>query len=129
LVAGALALAGLAVLRSDARYVFDGLTGKALPLTIASTALGGAALVALVRGAPRGTRVLAAGAVAAIVWGWGVAQRPYLLPKSVTIAGAAGSHGTLVAVMIVFGVAVAVVLPSLAFLYALAQRGIVQEDT
>jgi cytochrome d ubiquinol oxidase subunit II len=128
LVAGALAIAGLVVLHSDARYVFDGLTGKALPLTIASAALGGAALVALVRGAPRGTRVLAAGAVAAIVWGWGVAQRPYLLPKSLTIAGAAGAHDTLVVLVVVFAVAVAVVLPSLGLLYALAQRGAVQEN-
>jgi len=126
-VAGVLAVVGLIVLHSDARYVYDGLTGKALPLTIISAVLGAAALVALVRGAPRGTRVLAAGAVTAIVWGWGVAQRPYLLPKSLTISQAAGAHDTLVAVVVVFVVAVVVVLPSLALLYTLAQRGVVQE--
>ncbi len=127
-IAGALAVAGLVVLHSDARYVFDGLTGKALPLTIVSAVLGAAALVALVRGAPRGTRVLAAGAVTAIIWGWGVGQRPYLLPKSLTIDQAAGDHSSLVAVLVVFLVAVAVVLPSLGLLYVLAQRGMVQED-
>jgi cytochrome bd ubiquinol oxidase subunit II len=127
-IAGALAVAGLVVLHSDARYVFDGLTGKALPLTIVSAVLGAAALFALVRGAPRGTRVLAAGAVTAIVWGWGVAQRPYLLPKSLTISQAAGTHDTLVAVIVVFVAAVLVVLPSLGLLYTLAQRGMVQED-
>jgi cytochrome d ubiquinol oxidase subunit II len=127
-VAGALAIAGLVVLHSDARYIYDGLTGKALPLTIISAVLGAVALVALLRGAGRGTRVLAAGAVTAIVWGWGVAQRPYLLPKTLTIDGAAGAHDTLVAVMIVFVVAVVVVLPSLGLLYTLAQRGMVHED-
>ena len=71
--------------------------------------------------------MLAAGAVTAIVWGWGVAQRPYLLPKSLTISQAAGAHDTLVAVLVVFVVAVLVVLPSLALLYTLAQRGMVQE--
>jgi cytochrome d ubiquinol oxidase subunit II len=126
-VAGVLAVVGLIVLHSDARYIYDGLTGKALPLTIVSAVLGAVALVALVRGAPRGTRVLAAGAVTAIVWGWGVAQRPYLLPKSLTISQAAGAHDTLVAVVVVFVVAVLVVLPSLGLLYTLAQRGVVQE--
>ena len=126
-VAGALAIVGLIVLHSDARYIYDGLTGKALPLTIISAVFGAAALVAVVRGAPRGTRVLAAGAVTAIVWGWGVAQRPYLLPKSLTISQAAGTHDTLVAVIVVFVVAVVVVLPSLGLLYVLAQRGVVQE--
>ena len=53
-VAGALAIAGLIVLHSDARYIYDGLTGKALPLTIVSAVLGAAALFALLRGAPRG---------------------------------------------------------------------------
>src|SRR3954453_23316218 len=126
---GALAIACLVVLHSDARYIFDGLTGKALPLTIVSAVLGAAALVALVRGVPRGTRFLAGGAVAAVVWGWGVAQRPYLLPKSLTIDKAAGAHDTLVVVMVVFVIAVVVVLPSLGLLYPLAQRGMVQEDT
>jgi cytochrome bd-type quinol oxidase subunit 2 len=50
------------------------------------------------------------------------------LPKSLTIDQAAGAHDTLVAVVVVFLVAVAVVLPSLGLLYALAQRGMVQEN-
>jgi cytochrome bd ubiquinol oxidase subunit II len=127
IVAGALAVAGLFVLHSDARYIYDGLTGKALPLVIASAIFGGAALVMLVRNASRGTRVLAAAAVTAIVWGWGLAQRPYILPKSLTIDQAAGAHDTLVAVVVVFVVAVVVVLPSLGLLYVLAQRGMVRE--
>ena len=39
LVAGALAVAGLVALHSDARYVFDRLTSEALPLVILSVAL------------------------------------------------------------------------------------------
>ncbi len=33
----------------------------------------------------RGLRPLAVGAVVAVIWGWGVAQFPYLLPTSLTI--------------------------------------------
>ena len=39
LVTGAIAVAGIFVLRDDARYVYDGLTSEALPLVIASAAV------------------------------------------------------------------------------------------
>ena len=58
------------------------------------------------RGARRGARPLAVGAVVAVVWGWGVAQYPYLLPQKLTIADGAATSATLTAVLIVFGVAV-----------------------
>ena len=56
LVAGVLAVAGLVVLHQDARFVFDGLKGDALPLVIASFVCGVAVLVLLYRGARRGAR-------------------------------------------------------------------------
>ena len=89
-VAGVLAAAGIVDLHADARYVYDGLTGDALPLVIVSALCGVGVLVLLRRGARRGARALAVGAVVAVVWGWGIAQHPYLLPKDLTIeAGAA----------------------------------------
>ena len=48
------------------------------------------ALALIARSARRGARELAVGAVVAVIWGWGVAQFPYLLPERLTIsAGAA----------------------------------------
>ena len=80
-MAGALAVAGIFVLRADARFIYDGLTSEGLPLVIASAAVRRwRALVLLRRGARRGVRPLAVGAVVAVIWGWGVAQYPYLLP-------------------------------------------------
>ena len=84
-------------------------------------------LVLLYRGARRGTRVLAAGAVAAVVWGWGVAQHPYLLPPTLTIDDAAAPSATLTSLLIVFGVAVVLVLPALGLLFTLVQRNLVEE--
>jgi cytochrome d ubiquinol oxidase subunit II len=127
-VTGGLAVAGLIVYHADARYIYDGLVGDALPLVILSAVCGAAVLAILWRGGRRGTRPLAIGAVVAVVWGWGVAQHPYLLPKSLTISEGAGAQTTLEAVLIVFAVAVLVVLPSLGFLYTLAQRGVVEEE-
>ena len=125
--AGALAVAGIVVLRSDARFVNDGLTSEGLPLIIVSAVCGVAVLVLLRRGARRGARALAVGAVAAVVCGWGVAQHPYLLPQVLTIDAGAAPSATLTSVLIVFGVAVVVVIPSLALLYTLAQRDLIAE--
>jgi len=128
-VTGGLAAAGLVLLHSDARYVYDGLTSDGLPLVILSLLCGIAVLVLLRRGARRGARPLAAGAVAAVIWGWGVAQHPYLLPQTLTIADAAAPSATLTGVLIVFGVAVVLVLPSIGLLYTLVQRNLVEESS
>ena len=63
-----------------------------------------------------------------MIWGWGVAQYPYLLPQTLTIEQGAGASDTLTAVLIVFGVAVVVVLPALGFLYVLSQRSVLEGE-
>jgi len=126
---GALAAVGLVFLHRDARFVFDGLTGDGLPLVILSLVCGIGVLVLLHRGARRGARPLAVGAVAAVIWGWGVAQWPYLLPQTLTISAAAAPSATLTGVLIVFAVAVVVVLPSIGLLYTLVQRNLVEETS
>ena len=63
-----------------------------------------------------------------MIWGWGVAQYPYLLPQTLTIADGAAPSATLTGVLIVFGVAVVLVLPSIALLFTLAQRSLVEEE-
>jgi len=126
-VAGAIAIAGLAIYHADARYVYDGLVGDALPLVIVSVVCGAGVLAILWRGGRRGARPLAIGAVVAVIWGWGVAQHPYLLPKSLTISQGAAGQPTLEATLIVFAIAVVVVLPSLGFLYTLTQRSVLEE--
>ena len=58
-----------------------------LPLVIVSALCGLGVLVAPpARRQPRALRPLAVGAVVAVIWGWGVAQFPYLLPTSLTIS-------------------------------------------
>jgi cytochrome bd ubiquinol oxidase subunit II len=128
-VTGALAVVGLVFLHRDARYVFDGLSGDGLPLVILSAACGTGALVLLQRGARRGARPLAVGAVVAVVSGWAVAQWPYLLPEKLTIADAAAPSATLTGVLVVFGVAVVVVLPAIGLLFTLVQRDLVAETS
>jgi cytochrome d ubiquinol oxidase subunit II len=126
--AGVFAVAGIFALHSDARYVYDRLLAEGLPLVILSAACGIGVLAMLLRRAHSGLRPLAIIAVAAVIWGWGVAQFPYLLPTDVDIASAAAPGPTLTTVLVVFGVAAVTILPALGLLYTLAQREMVGES-
>ena len=54
-----------------------------------------------------------------MIAGWGVAQNPYLLPQKLTVTQAAAPSATLTTVLIIFGVAVVLVLPSIGLLFTL----------
>ena len=80
------------------------------------------------RGSLRYVRPLAVAAVVAIVWGWGVAQFPYLLPQDLTISAGAGTGPTLTMILIVFVLAVILVIPALGLLYSLQQKSRLETD-
>jgi cytochrome bd ubiquinol oxidase subunit II len=122
-VAGALALGGLAIVHDDAREIWDGLTsGAGLGAVIVSGVAGVATMLLVLRSRYELARVTAALAVAAIIAGWALAQRPYFLP-GLTIDEAAASHSTLIAVLVGVGLGAIVLLPSLALLFRLFLRG------
>src|SRR6185312_6170379 len=122
-VAGALALAGLLVIRASAESLWHGLTsGLGLALVIVS-ALAGVVTMVLVffeRFGP--ARASAALAVAAVIAGWAAAQSPLLLP-GLTVAEAAAGRSTLIATIVAVGAGALVLVPSLAVLYSLVLRG------
>jgi cytochrome d ubiquinol oxidase subunit II len=126
--AGIISVIGIFVLRSDARYLFDELTTKALPLVILAAGCGTASLILLTRRAERGARLLAIGAVASIIIGWGVAQWPYLLPETLEITDAAAPTGTLNALLIAAIGAALIVVPGFVLLYALDQKSLLPDE-
>ena len=106
-----LMMAGLASALAPHRNVLDHRLG---------VLMGVAALVvfwALWQRRYRLARVAAAGQVGLILWGWGVAQYPYMLPPDLTIAGAAAPRKTLELVLIAVGVGAVVLFPSLYYLF------------
>ena len=121
-VAGALSIAGIAVVQMDAPVLAGELVRDGWPFVVAAGAFGTVALVRLATGSLRGTRVLAVAAVVALVWGWGVAQYPYILPDTLTLAQAAAPPGSQEALLVVFIVAAVLIAPSLALLFVLDQR-------
>ena len=123
LVAGAIALGGLLVLRSDAELVWDGLTSGWGLVAVLASALAGAVTITLVwRGRFEPARYTAAVAVGAIVAGWALAQNPTFLP-GLTVEEAAASHTVLVATLVSVGIGVLVLAPSLALLFGLVLKG------
>jgi cytochrome d ubiquinol oxidase subunit II len=118
-----LAVAGLLVLRSDARALFDDLTSGAGLIAVLVSAGAGVVTLVLVRAARYGpARVSAALAVAAIVAGWGIAQSPDILP-GLTVHAAAASHATLVALLISIALGLIVLVPALVLLFGLVLSG------
>jgi len=106
-----LMMAGLAFALAPHRNVLD----HRLGVLMGVAAL--AAFGALWQRRYRLARIAAAGQVALILWGWGVAQYPYMLPPDLTIAGAAAPKITLEVVLIAIGVGAIVLFPSLYYLF------------
>jgi cytochrome d ubiquinol oxidase subunit II len=67
--------------------------------------------------------------VALVVGAWGLAQRPYLIPTSLTVSQAAGASTTLRWLMLVSVIAVVLVGPPLVLLYRLDTVGALQPLT
>jgi cytochrome d ubiquinol oxidase subunit II len=129
LVTGAAAVGALAVLHADARDLFDGLTSGLGLVAVAASAVAGVATFALVLGERfLLARLTAAAAVAAVVVGWFLAQRPYVLPPHLTLEQAAASDATLTAVVIGTGAGMVLLAPSLWFLYRLVLRGQLDQE-
>ncbi|WP_369244009.1 cytochrome d ubiquinol oxidase subunit II [Streptomyces sp. R41] len=129
-VIAVLALIGLGVTHDDARYVYDGLTsgiGLVLVILAAVSALATAGL--LFRFATGWARLTAAASVALVVFAWGLAQRPYLIPTSLTVSQAAGASTTLRWLALVTLIAIVLVGPALVLLYRLDTRGALQPLT
>jgi cytochrome bd ubiquinol oxidase subunit II len=128
-VTGAVALAGLLVLRSDARDLYDGLTsGGGLAMVLVSGAAGVVTLALVYRERYGLARVSAAAAVAAIVVGWVLAQSPYVLPPELTLEEAAASDATLSAVVIGVAAGMVILVPSLWWLYRLVLQGRLDQE-
>ena len=126
---GALAGGTFEELSSSAPYVYGRLTGIALPLVAISIAAGFAVLGMLwLRWYhPVFLRATAAIAVATVVWGWGLAQYPYLVPTSLPLAAGSAPTDSLVGEFVVAGLALLLVAPGFALLYFLQQRRMLTE--
>jgi cytochrome bd ubiquinol oxidase subunit II len=121
--AGVVALVGLLVLHEDAHFLYARLLrGSALAAVIVSALAGLATLALVARERFEPARYSAALAVAAVIAGWALAQRPVLL-KGLTVQQAAAPHDTLVLVIVAVLGGALLLFPSLALLFRLVLAG------
>jgi len=120
---GAFTLVGIAVLHADSPRLFHELLSRGLPLVVVAALCGLASVTLIRRAAPRLLQALAVVAVASVVAGWGVAQYPYLLGTHLSLGEAAAPTPTLWALTVVAAAALLLVVPAMALLFVLVERG------
>ncbi|MFE2063332.1 cytochrome d ubiquinol oxidase subunit II [Streptomyces sp. NPDC059467] len=119
-----LAVVTLFVTHGDAPHVWHGLThGVGLVFVIVAALATLATVWLLTRPSGHWSRVTAVGVVASAIIAWGMAQRPYLIPASLTVAEGAGAHTTLRWLVLVTVVALVFVIPAVALLYWMDTHG------
>ncbi|RIK52746.1 MAG: cytochrome BD ubiquinol oxidase subunit II [Chloroflexi bacterium] len=105
------------IARDHAPLIFQGLTSWWAPLLLAATSVCAlAALAGLWLRRYRLARLAAAGQVACIIAGWGLAQYPYLIVPDVTYAATAAPQITLRLVSMGLAAGALLLIPSLAYL-------------
>jgi cytochrome d ubiquinol oxidase subunit II len=125
---GAIAFGALIVVVLDAGRVGDQLLEwPALAAVAASAAAGLATLALAYRSHFEAARYAASAAVASVVVGWALAQRPELLP-GLPVQEAAAGRATLIATVVGVALGGFVLVPSLAILFGLVLRGRFDRD-
>jgi len=120
---GAIALITLVIVRSDAGRVGERLLEWPALAAVAVSAITGLVTLELVRRSRfESARYYSSVAVASIVVGWALAQRPELLPN-LTVDEAAAGRPTMIATVVGVAIGAAILVPSLALLFGLVLRG------
>jgi cytochrome d ubiquinol oxidase subunit II len=122
---GACAWAALALAPSGAPLVWAGLLRSwwSLPFHALTAAAALLALATLWRRRYRLARACAMVQTALVLWGWGLAQFPYLLPPDLTFATAAAPARVLRLVLGALVAGLVLLAPSLAYLYKVFKGG------
>jgi cytochrome bd ubiquinol oxidase subunit II len=120
----AAAIGSLLLAPSEAPHVATRLaaTPSAMLFQLAIGVAGLATLVALWRGRWRVARVTGAAQVSMILWGWAMAQHPYVIPFTLTIGDAAAPRVTLELLLGGLVIGSVILLPSLAYLFAVFSK-------
>lgn len=122
LASGLLGLAGLALAPVLAPSLARALFGRGLPLLVLAMLNGPLALLAVWRTRPRLARIAVAAQVVLVLWAWALGQWPDLVPPDLTIGAAAAPEATLRGQLIIAAIGMAILLPSLWYLFRVFKR-------
>lgn len=120
---GVLALAGVVYVALDAPLLWEGFRQRSWPLVAGSVVAGFVSLESLVRHRFRAAAVGAATAVVAVIWGWAVAQYPFVVPPAITIDQAKAPAQVLWYLIATAGAGALLLVPALGYLLYLFKVG------
>lgn len=108
----------------EAERIAIGITRTPIGILVqlATAAFAITAIVALVRRRYRVARLAAGAQVSAILWGWAIAQFPFMVPETTTIAAAAAPRTTLVLLAVGLCFGAAILIPALRYLFRIFAR-------
>ncbi|MBI2930147.1 MAG: cytochrome d ubiquinol oxidase subunit II [Planctomycetes bacterium] len=119
---GVLAAAGIVLLAGGAPELWERFRARAWPLVGLSVVAGVGSLVSLLLRRALLAAISAATAAGTVVWGWCVAQYPFLVPPSITIDSARAPEGVLRPLAWVLASGTLLMTPALAFLFLVFKR-------
>jgi cytochrome bd ubiquinol oxidase subunit II len=127
-ITGAIALVALLVVHSDGGRVGERLLEWPAIAAVASSAAAGLFTIEVARRSRfEAARYGASAAVAFVIVGWALAQRPELLP-GLTVDEAAAGRAVLLATVVGVAIGALVLIPSLVLLFGLVLRGRFDEE-
>jgi cytochrome d ubiquinol oxidase subunit II len=116
---GLLSFGGLMLVWLEAPVLATGFLSRGWPLVIVSLACGIGSLVELWRSNFTRATFAASGAVAAVIWGWGISQYPAIVPPHITGTIAKAPNHVLWVMLVVIGCGAVLLLPALGYLFFL----------
>ncbi len=116
---GVLSFAGLAMVWIEAPVLAAGFINRGWPLILISLTCGIGSLIETSRGNTTRAVLAASGAVAAVIWGWGVSQYPVLLPPGMSALDAKAPDNVLWMMLAVITLGTVLLFPALAYLFVL----------
>ncbi len=118
-IMGGFSLGGLAVMRSYAPELWARFLDHALIFIGGSAACGVGSLVLLYLGKFGSAALGSSGTVAFVIWGWGWAQYPILVPPSITVERAKAAEPVLRWMLITLSIGMLLLIPALVLLFVL----------
>lgn len=119
---GVFSVGGLVMVAIEAPSLASGFLVRGWPLVVVSLFCGIGSLVEVWRLNCTRAAVAASGAVAAVIWGWGISQYPLLIPPSLTARSAKAPDNVLWLMLAVISTGAVFLLPALGYLFVLFKR-------
>jgi cytochrome d ubiquinol oxidase subunit II len=120
---GILALAGIVLVATGAPLLWEGFRVRSWPLVCGSMIGGFASLYSLVVERYRAAVVCAAIAVSAVIWAWGIAQFPMIVPPTISLDDTKAPANVLWLLVATIGIGALLLFPALGYLLYLFKTG------